>query len=226
MSDLVGQFLLEQLYCPSCGALLNTDLVEDQSGETELKRETPGEVEPKRLQPRTLSLEAKSTAVIVLDLTNRSSEMFPEQAWSQLLVNLGVFLETVRPTGITVVYTGSAKTKGTSLGDTAPPLRRRPSEAVIYPDSYDKFFGGELKRLLDERGVKNIIFIGAATNVAVLYTATSAARVYRYNVVIPTDGVLAAGDYEQEYALHQLSSLPGGVAEQIQFTTLSGITLC
>ncbi len=28
MSDLVDQFLLEQLYCPSCGALLSIDLVE------------------------------------------------------------------------------------------------------------------------------------------------------------------------------------------------------
>ena len=27
MQDLVGQFILEQLLCPSCGILLNTDLV-------------------------------------------------------------------------------------------------------------------------------------------------------------------------------------------------------
>jgi hypothetical protein len=30
MKDLVGQFLLEQLYCPSCGAVLNTDIVEEK----------------------------------------------------------------------------------------------------------------------------------------------------------------------------------------------------
>lgn len=41
MIDLVGQFLLEQLYCPSCGALLNTDLVEQQSTEVGVRRETP-----------------------------------------------------------------------------------------------------------------------------------------------------------------------------------------
>ena len=35
MKDLVGHFLLEQIYCPSCGALLNTELVEDQQGETD-----------------------------------------------------------------------------------------------------------------------------------------------------------------------------------------------
>ena len=30
MKELVGQFLLEQLYCPGCGALLNTEIVEEK----------------------------------------------------------------------------------------------------------------------------------------------------------------------------------------------------
>ena len=29
MSDLVGYYLLEKLYCPSCGALLDSDMVEE-----------------------------------------------------------------------------------------------------------------------------------------------------------------------------------------------------
>jgi hypothetical protein len=29
MKDLAGHFLLEQLYCPGCAALLNTELVEE-----------------------------------------------------------------------------------------------------------------------------------------------------------------------------------------------------
>ena len=39
MKNLANRFLLEQLYCPSCGALLNTDLVlaeeEKSEGRTE-----------------------------------------------------------------------------------------------------------------------------------------------------------------------------------------------
>jgi len=31
MTDLLGLFLLEQLYCPSCGALLHTDMVEEKN---------------------------------------------------------------------------------------------------------------------------------------------------------------------------------------------------
>jgi hypothetical protein len=30
LKELTGHFLLEQLYCPGCGALFNTDLVEEQ----------------------------------------------------------------------------------------------------------------------------------------------------------------------------------------------------
>jgi len=33
MTDLVGQFLLEQIFCPSCGALMDTDIVEIIKGD-------------------------------------------------------------------------------------------------------------------------------------------------------------------------------------------------
>ena len=33
MTDLTGQYLLRQIYCPSCGALLDTDLVEDKEND-------------------------------------------------------------------------------------------------------------------------------------------------------------------------------------------------
>jgi hypothetical protein len=31
MSDLNGQYLLRQIYCPSCAVLLDTDFVEENS---------------------------------------------------------------------------------------------------------------------------------------------------------------------------------------------------
>ena len=65
---------------------------------------------------------------------------------------------------------------------------------------------------------------GAATNVAVMYTTTTAVRVYKYNVVIPVDGVIASSDYEQEYALHQLHALPAGSITPVRYSTLARIT--
>ena len=100
----------------------------------------------------------------------------------------------------------------------AAPLKRRESEPVIYPDGFDKFTGGELQRILEPRGIQTLIITGSATNVAVLYTATTAARIHRYEVIVPVDGVNARTQYAHDYALYQLSVLPGGVSKRIRFT--------
>ena len=39
MKELVGHFLLEQLYCPGCAALLNTELVEEQKNAEQRRAE-------------------------------------------------------------------------------------------------------------------------------------------------------------------------------------------
>ena len=39
MKNLVGRFFLEQLYCPSCGGLLNTSLVLAEEEKTERRTE-------------------------------------------------------------------------------------------------------------------------------------------------------------------------------------------
>ena len=68
-----------------------------------------------------------------------------------------------------------------------------------------------------------MVIVGASTNVAVLYTATAAARMYRYNVIIPVDGVIARSNYEQEYTFHQFTVLASKANELFRFTQLSTI---
>ena len=110
------------------------------------------------------------------------------------------------------------------MQEVALPLRRRDTEPVIYPDSFDKFFGGELQTFLTERGVKNLVVVGSLTNVAGLYTSSSAARVYGYRVILPLDGVNAHSKYEHEYAIHQFTILPRDTHKQFHFTKLSAIS--
>jgi nicotinamidase-related amidase len=156
-----------------------------------------------------------------LDLSTRCDD--PKQVCSQLMADLAAFLDRARSASIPIVFTVSFSTKGTAEGEVAKALNRRPSELVVYPDAFDKFAGGELKSFLDQHRAQNLIIVGSATNVAVMYTASAAARVHKYNVVIPLDGVNAGSAYEHEYALHQLSVIPGGAAARIQFTSLNGI---
>jgi nicotinamidase-related amidase len=123
-----------------------------------------------------------------------------------------------------VVFSVSASQRGTPMEKVARPLRHRENEPVIYADGFDKFTGGELQEILKPQGIKTLIITGSATNVAVLYTATTAARIHHYEVIIPVDGVNARTSYAHDYSLYQLSVLPGGVYKRIHFSTLRGIS--
>jgi len=72
--------------------------------------------------------------------------------------------------------------------------------------------------MLQKRGIKTVIVCGASSNQAVMYTATAAVRPFGYTCVIPVDGLIARGEYEHEFTLHQFTILPGGAAEKFKIT--------
>jgi nicotinamidase-related amidase len=173
---------------------------------------------PNRPVPQALKLDIRTTAIVVLDLSVRCED--PKEVCSKLMRPLGEFLEGARKVSVPILYTISAAGLGTPLGDVAGPLKRRESEPILYPDAFDKFMGGELKKELDKHNCRTLVIVGSATNFAVLYTATTAARIYKYDVVIPLDGVNAKRNYEHEYAIHQMTILPASAYKQFRFTKL------
>lgn len=180
------------------------------------------EESPNRPEPKPVTLDSKSTAVLVLDLNARCDD--PKQVCSKITAPLGDFLDKARAASVPIIYTVSTAAKGKPIGELSAPLRRKENEVIIYPDGFDKFYSGELQPLLKDRGVKTLIITGSSTNSAVLYTATTAARMHRYAVVIPIDGVNAATRYEHEYAIHQFTVLPSEANKLFEFTKLSMIS--
>jgi len=178
---------------------------------------------PNRPEPQSLTLGNKTTSIVVLDLSHRCEN--PQEVCSNLMIPLAEFLDRARQASVPILYTISAAGKGTPLGEVAAPLKRRESEPVLYPDAFDKFMGGALKAELDKRHCCSLIIVGSATNFAVLYTATTAARIFRYDVVIPLDGVNAKRTYEHEYAIHQMTILPASAHKQFRFTKLGMIAI-
>lgn len=176
---------------------------------------------PNRPEAERVGLDSKASAVLVLDLSTRCHD--PKESCFKLMTPLSGFLSRARQSSVPIFYTVSAAAKGTPLGEIAAPLGRRESEPVLYPDAFDKLTGGELQNHLARICCRSLVIVGSATNVAVLYTATTAARVYRYDVIIPLDGVNAKRPYEHEYALHQLTVLPASANKQIRFTGLDWI---
>ena len=179
---------------------------------------------PNRPEPQPLKLDIKTTSIVVLDLSSRCEN--PQEVCSKLMLPLAEFLTRARQASVPILYTISAAGKGTPLGEVAAPLKRRESEPVLYPDAFDKFMDGNLKAQLDKWNCRSLIIVGSATNFAVLYTATTAARVFRYEVVLPLDGVNAKREYEHEYAIHQMTILPASSHERFRFTKLGMIEFC
>jgi hypothetical protein len=179
---------------------------------------------PNRPEPRLLKLDVKTTSIVVLDLSSRCEN--PQEVCSKLMVPLAEFLGRARQASVPILFTISAAAMGTPLVEVAAPLRRRESEPVLYPDAFDKFMDSGLKAQLDKWSCRSLIIVGSATNFAVLYTATTAARVFRYEVVLPLDGVNAKRQYEHEYAIHQMTILPASAHERFRFTKLDMIEFC
>jgi nicotinamidase-related amidase len=177
---------------------------------------------PNKPEPKPVSLDRQSTAVVVLDMSTRCHD--PKDICSKLLQPLGEFLERARNFGISTIFTVSASAKGTPLAEVAAALKRRPTAPVIYPDAFDKFTGGELHAFLTKARAKSLVVVGSSTNIAVLYTCSTAARAYNYRIVLPLDGINARSEYEHQYSLHQLSVLPHDANKQFHFTNLSAIS--
>ena len=173
-------------------------------------------------EPIPITLRAEKSAVLVLDGSVRWGN--PELPCHQLAPGMRRFLDRAREAGLPIIYTVSYQRKGTPEGEVYSGLGRKTSEPVIYPDSFDKFTGGELQTYLGFYGVESLIITGYRSNICVLHTATTAARERKYRVVIPIDGMAALSKYEQDYTLLHFTVLPKQAAKLFAFTTLEMIS--
>ena len=174
---------------------------------------------PNKPKANPITLDTRSTAVVVLDMSTRCHD--PKECCSKLLEPLGEFLERARSFDVPIIFTVSASARGTVMAEVAPTLKRRAIEPVIYPDAFDKFTGGELLGLLNRAGAKRVIVVGSSTNIAVLYTCSTAARVHNFEIVLPLDGINTRTQYEHDYSIHQFTVLPHDASKKFHFTELS-----
>ena len=165
---------------------------------------------PNKPIPQEVTVDPKTTALLVLDLNCRCEN--PEEPCFKLIDPVAKFLDRARQANLFIVYTAADRYKGTAEARMPHAFKQREDEPVIFPPAFDKFYSGELQPMLQKRVIKTVIVCGASSNQAVMYTATAAVRPFGYDCVIPVDGLIARGDYEHEFTLHQFTILPGGAA--------------
>ena len=181
-----------------------------------MKDPTKPEIKP--IEPQPLTLNAQKTALLVLELSEYLAD--PEYFAAPMVPGVTKLLQKARNAGVLTAFTVPHPFRGTPYGQVYSGFQRKPSEAVFYPPSFDKFGDGQLQTLLSLYEIDTLIIVGCKANMAILITATRAASEYNYNVVIPVDGIAAVTDYEVEYTLYEFRAYPGGLTKKFTFTKM------
>ncbi len=153
---------------------------------------------PKLPDPVAVTLDPGATAVLVLDISNTSSQV-PSVKDSVPAVRK--LLDRARAAGARVVF---------SLGRAAdqqvvPELDPRPDDAVVR-SSADKFFNTDLADRL--QGIQYAVVVGTAANGAVLYTSFGCCA-RGITVAVPEDGISSRDPFSTWVARYQLLDQPG-----------------
>src|SRR5207248_2484825 len=121
----------------------------------------------------------------------------PTQVCSELVPQVRPLIDKARAARAFVLYTVSEGEIALGRGDPWHGFDARPEEPVLYIGvGFDKFRESDLNDVLVAQGIDTVIIVGSSSNMGVLYTATGAAAVHGYNVVIPYDGVNSVSAYQ------------------------------
>ena len=139
-----------------------------------------------------MTIDAKTTALLMLDFMNQNCAKRPRCIATIPAVKK--LLSDARAHKVTVVYSVIAKTTTADVMKDVAPEATEPS-VLSGPD---KFLHTDLEKILKDKGITTVIAVGTAADGAVLYTGSGAA-LRGMNVIVPVDG-MSAVDPISEFA--------------------------
>jgi nicotinamidase-related amidase len=135
-------------------------------------------------------------AIVVVDLQN---DYWPSGKWplvgiEEAAANASKVIEKARSEGDMVIHVrhefpnpdAPFFVPGTDGVEISPVVRPVGAEAVILKNYPNSFRETELKQMLDERGVKEVVVVGAMSHMCIAATARAAAD-FGYNTVVVQD---------------------------------------
>ena len=158
---------------------------------------------PPAPQLKPVTVDVKTTALLMVDFMNRTCSVRPRCVAS--LPAAKKFLSEARAKGMMVVYTTGP---GGKVADTRQEVAPTGSEPV-FTSGPDKFLNTDLDKILKDKGIQTVITIGTLAQGGVLYTA-SAAGLRGLKVIVPLDGISAEGEnaYAEQYTAWHLANAP------------------
>jgi nicotinamidase-related amidase len=167
---------------------------------------------------KSVSIDPKSTALIVMDISTQSCTAEKRPRCVATLPQVRKLIGEARAKGVLVLYTLAGSSKRTDIVKEIAPQDAEQSLSGAGPD---KFVGIDLDTTLKSKNIKTLITVGTAAEGAVLHTAAAAA--FRgYDVVVPVDGMSSTNIYAEQYTAWHLSNAPR-LPDHVKLTKLDMI---
>ena len=156
---------------------------------------------PPALKP--VTVDAKTTALVVLDMTNQFCGPQRYAQCPEMVPTVKKLLAEARAKGAMVVFTSIPNVgKSEIIKDLEPSGNEHLIQSFL-----DKFLNSDLEKTLRDKGVTTIIITGLAANGAVLYTSSEAAQ-KGFTIVVPVDAITAMTRYAEQFSVWQLGNAP------------------
>ena len=96
-------------------------------------------------------------------------------------------------------------------------LEPQPGDIVLAKTRYSGFFNSQLDSVLRSRGIRNLVFVGIATNVCVESTLRDAFHLEYFGVVLEDATHQAGPDFVQKAAIYNIENFFGWVSSVADF---------
>ena len=156
---------------------------------------------PPAPQLKTVTVDPKTTALLMLDFMNQNCGKRPACVASIPAVKK--LLVAARAAKASVIYSIIAKTTTADVIKDVAPLANEPHVQA----GPDKFLNTDLEKILKDKNIQTVIAVGTASNGAVLFTGASAAM-RGFKVIVPVDGMSAAQPYADLTTAYTFAAAP------------------
>jgi len=151
--------------------------------------------------PVAVTLDAKTTALVVLDIVNPTCTTRP--ACTDSIPAVQALIKKARDASVPVVYTNTA-----AANAIVPQIAPIAGDVTVVPTNADKFNNPDFDAAFKAKKVTTLLLVGTRSNGAVLYTGFEA-NVRGYTVVVAVDGISGAIPFETTLAEWQMLNQPG-----------------
>jgi nicotinamidase-related amidase len=149
------------------------------------------------------SLEAKTTALVVMDFVKQSCNEQSRPHCIALIPKVKAMIDAAKAKNVTIIWTLPNGPKPEDfLSQVAPPAG---TQFVTGP--VDKFVGTDFEKQLKDKGITTLVLTGTSAHGAVLYTASQAA-IRGFKAVVPVDGMSATAPYAEQATAYILTTAP------------------